>query len=464
MRKTLIILTLFCLGGCSSVGLEEPEIIDKITQPDYASSSKSKKLEIPPDLSEIAESDNYSTPGDASSYKDFKEKQNVKTLPTKMLVNSEGMKIIKSGALRWLEVEKDADLIWPYIQEFWEEMGFSIKIANKKTGIIETEWLDTSKIKINSNSGSLSRLDIWLDSISGIADRRKFRTRVEPGRKPGLTEIYLTQRSASSGNAEHQRVMDAAKESGTFGNYLYELPEYKTDSDDKTTEKTKMTVKRDLDTIEIDAELLTRLMVKLGATDLDAKQKIDNPISQIRAELITQDNETYIRLNDPFDRSWRRLSLALDLIGFITQDKNRSEGIYYVTYKNQELPLALEEKDKGILDTLAFWRDDELKEDQSKSEDIEKSEDIKKEAEGESETDNSAVKNEPSNEPGWTNLLNWGAPNEKGPNEDAIQRQYRIKLLPLQEGAKVYLELPDGSTNTTKVAQEMLKILYEHLK
>ncbi len=32
----------------------------------------------------------------------------------------------------------------------------------------------------------------------------------------------------------------------------------------------------------------------------------------------------------PYDSSWRRLGLALDIIGFVTEDKNRSDGIYYV--------------------------------------------------------------------------------------------------------------------------------------
>jgi len=35
------------------MSLEEIPIIDKVTQPDYVSSKKSKKLEIPPDLDEI---------------------------------------------------------------------------------------------------------------------------------------------------------------------------------------------------------------------------------------------------------------------------------------------------------------------------------------------------------------------------------------------------------------------------
>jgi outer membrane protein assembly factor BamC len=46
---------------------------------------------------------------------------------------------------------------------------------------------------------------------------------------------------------------------------------------------------------------------------------------------------------DPYDRSWRRLGLALDIIGFITEDKNRSDGIYYVRFSELELPQQQDE-------------------------------------------------------------------------------------------------------------------------
>jgi len=38
-----------------------------------------------------------------------------------------------------------------------------------------------------------------------------------------------------------------------------------------------------------------------------------------------------IMLYEPFDRSWRRVGLALDRAQFVTTDKDRSKGIYFVT-------------------------------------------------------------------------------------------------------------------------------------
>ncbi len=36
-------------------------------------------------------------------------------------------------------------------------------------------------------------------------------------------------------------------------------------------------------------------------------------------------DDKYIKMNDPYERAWRSLGLALDIIGFVTEDKNRSE-------------------------------------------------------------------------------------------------------------------------------------------
>lgn len=56
---------------------------------------------------------------------------------------------------------------------------------------------------------------------------------------------------------------------------------------------------------------------------------------------------TIIVVNDPFDRSWRKVGLAIDGAGLAVEDKDRDKGIYYLR------PVKLE---KGWLDTLKFWK------------------------------------------------------------------------------------------------------------
>ena len=54
-------------------------------------------------------------------------------------------------------------------------------------------------------------------------------------------------------------------------------------------------------------------------------------------------------MNDPYDRAWRRLALALDIIGFVTEDRNRSEGDILRKIQNLELPSEEESKEEGVL-------------------------------------------------------------------------------------------------------------------
>ena len=59
---------------------------------------------------------------------------------------------------------------------------------------------------------------------------------------------------------------------------------------------------------------------------------------------------TIIVMNDPFDRSWRKVGLALESAGLVVEDKDREKGIYYLR------PVRL---DRGWLDKLMFWKSDE---------------------------------------------------------------------------------------------------------
>ncbi|HEY8888145.1 MAG TPA: outer membrane protein assembly factor BamC [Gallionella sp.] len=59
---------------------------------------------------------------------------------------------------------------------------------------------------------------------------------------------------------------------------------------------------------------------------------------------------TIIVMNDPFDRSWRKVGLALESAGLVVDDKDREKGIYYLR------PVRL---DRGWLDKLMFWKSDE---------------------------------------------------------------------------------------------------------
>ena len=61
---------------------------------------------------------------------------------------------------------------------------------------------------------------------------------------------------------------------------------------------------------------------------------------------------TVIVMNDPFDRSWRKVGLALESAGLVVEDRDREKGVYYLR------PVKL---DRSWLDKLMFWQSDEDK-------------------------------------------------------------------------------------------------------
>jgi outer membrane protein assembly factor BamC len=106
---------------------------------------------------------------------------------------------------------------------------------------------------------------------------------------------------------------------------------------------------------ELEAEFLRRMMVKLGVEEERAKAMLSpDGKRQERAQLVKgADGASLLRVEDPFDRAWRRVGVALDRVGFTVEDRDRAKGVYFVRYAD---PANDGKKDTGLLSKLAFWR------------------------------------------------------------------------------------------------------------
>jgi outer membrane protein assembly factor BamC len=418
--KWLYALPLFLLlNGCENI-----PFVEQVTAPDYKATGRSRPLEVPPDLTSATTNDAYAIPG-STSYSEFKSGQVQDNGQPKILPNPEGMKIVKAGAQRWLVVNAPAEKIWPLIRDFWLDMGFAVKKENPETGVMETEWIKQEDLKVEDKKGALDRFDAWLDSLaSGTANRKKFRTRLDRGLQEGTTEIYMTHRS-----------VDAAPDDGKE---RVRTPYGVVDNGYRNEAKTQPEVKGDSKDDELDAELLRRLMVKLGVADKRAKEIIAAPVSQKRAEIKKEaDGSTSLEIQDPFDRAWRRVGLALDIIGFVIEDKDRSNGIYFVKYADVDIDDSPKKK-KGVIDSLMFWSDDDKKDKQTK--------------------DTSQTKEKPLSE----RLKFWGGSEKEKTNPE---KQYRIKILSIDNGgSQVIIEYQDGKKNNSSTANRIISLLYDQLK
>ena len=176
MIKIYIFLLSFLLISCADFDITDNEVIQAVTQPDYVSSSRAKKLDVPPDLTDVEANSQFGVPGEAVSYKDYEDAKKAGYTEVKVLQNPEGMRIVKSGNLRWLVVTEDPETLWPHLESFWQEIGFGIKVLNRRTGVMETEWTKSSKLKVDSNRGLGSRFDAWLDGMYSSHSNSSCRT------------------------------------------------------------------------------------------------------------------------------------------------------------------------------------------------------------------------------------------------------------------------------------------------
>ena len=413
--KWFFVLPLFLvLYGCDSI-----PFVDQVTQPDYKAIGRSRPLEVPPDLTSATTNDTYAIPG-STSYSDYKNGQQQDNGQSKILPNPEGMKIVKAGAQKWLVVNATPEKIWPVIRDFWLDMGFAVKKESPETGVMETEWIAQADLKIDTKKGVLDSFDDWIDKLGGSATKKKFRTRLDRGLQEGTTEIYMTHRGVE--------VVDDGKEKvrTVYGEI---------ETGYKKEDKNKASVNSDALDNELDAELLRRLMVKLGVADKRAKEIIATPVNQKRAEIKKEaDGSASLAIQDPFDRAWRRVGLALDVIGFVIEDKDRSSGIYFVKYADVDIDDSPKKK-KGVIDTLMFWSDDDKK-----------------------DKEVSQAKEKPLSE----KLKFWGGNDKEKTNPD---KQYRVKIVSLDVGgSQVLIEYQDGKRNNSSTANRIMTLLYEQLK
>jgi len=98
-------------------------------------------------------------------------------------------------------------------------------------------------------------------------------------------------------------------------------------------------------------------MVRLGVEESRAKSMVASGALQERAKLSrAADGAGALLLEEAFDRAWRRVGLALDRVGFTVEDRDRSQGLYFVRYVDPEVDGKKKDDDKGFLSKLMFWK------------------------------------------------------------------------------------------------------------
>lgn len=285
------------LGGCSTLkDTFEGERID------YKSSGgKGPSLDVPPDLTQLSRETRYAVPGSAVSASSFQIGQPTQAVTT--AVNSVGdVRIERSGTQRWLVVKQPAEKLWTPVRDFWLESGFLLTQDQENLGIMETDYAENrAKIPQDFIRSTIGKV---FESLYSTGERDKFRTRLE--RRPdGSTEIYISHRGM-------EEVLTGVKTGSTSGDGTIWQP--------RPTDP------------ELEAEFLRRLMVKLGVSQEQSKALVAAGAERKTSRVAMVNNQPTVQLDEGFERAWRRVGLALDRTGFTVEDRDRSQGIYFVRY------------------------------------------------------------------------------------------------------------------------------------
>ncbi len=325
LTRSSAVLLIGLLAGCSGNILPESKKIE------YKSAGKLPPLEIPPDLTQQSRDERYAVPDVSSSkgsatysaYSSERAGQARTTTAQDLLPQVDTMRIERSGTQRWLVVGGSPEKLWPGVKEFWQELGFLVNVEIPEAGIMETDWAENrAKIPQDIIRNTLGKV---FDNLYATAERDKFRTRLEKGAEPNRVEIYISHR-------------------GMYEIYVNE---------GRTETKWQP---RPADP-ELEAEMLGRLMVRLGVDEARAKTMVAAEQRQDRAKLSrATDGAGALVLEEAFDRAWRRVGLALDRVGFTVEDRDRSQGLYFVRYVDPDTDGKKKDDDKGFMSKLMFWK------------------------------------------------------------------------------------------------------------
>lgn len=404
--KKAAVPCLMVMLSLTSTGCKMIDLFPDTKTVDYKSAGRLPPLDIPPDLVQPAIDERYSIPelggtGGSTTFSAYSSERGGQTGGSSFLPSSiQNVYVERAGTQRWLVVPQPPEAIWPVIKEFWQELGFLIKLEVPEAGIMETDWAE-NRAKIPQDL-IRSLFSTFLESIYSTAERDKFRTRLERSDN-GTTEVYISHRG-----------MIEVIEGGNLNRSIWQP--------------------RPADP-DLEAEMLSRLMIRFGVEEHKAKLELATGRGSGGQERAYINQEGALVVNEAFDRSWRRVGLALDRTGFTVEDRNREDGVYYVRLVDFDADRKKKGDDEGFLSNILFWRGGD------------KDRDVKKKVNEEKESM-------------LSNMMFWRS------DKDGVRAgKYRIQVHSTgMNTSKITLLNDDGTAVSAGTTERILKLLHEQLR
>ena len=252
----------------------------------YQADEKVGSLIIPPDLT---------APSSQGAFTEVIEVNNDDNIAQKV----QNVEVMRDKYRRWLVVDMPTSEVWSLSKEFFRSYNFKIEKENQKIGILETDYLDIEKKVPDKSLGAIrASLAKVLQTQYGLPIADKYRVRIESVEGQSKSEVYLT--LASIGE-----VVSGA---------------------------TRVWQPRDKD-VELETEMLLKLMVFLGNDRVEAISKIQSNTSSSNAAIEVIASESgYATLTFPYNKkqAWSYLGWALDELGVDVDDRDVIEGSFLI--------------------------------------------------------------------------------------------------------------------------------------
>jgi outer membrane protein assembly factor BamC len=310
----LISASSIIVSGCSSDGDERRQ--------EYLDADYYSRLELPPDLTAPSTRQALSVPKptDAALEKfrtetEYLGKVTDEGEPDVTAANTGVTPVVKpklrgaalksDAGLYWLEVDSDAQKLWPQLSAFWSHEGVRIVQNKPALGLVETDWVN--KLQVDEDAS-------WLERTFGNLEPDKldkFRMRIEPVEGADKTRIFVTH-------------------SGM---------EVQVQGDDVNW-RTRCSEE------ELEHEILNRLALFVGLDSEQAKTALANYKPYASRVKIPQDEASILYVTGTMDFVWKRTLRALDRLGTDVQEMDSNTHQVKLGIAQLSEPKGDEERDE----------------------------------------------------------------------------------------------------------------------
>jgi outer membrane protein assembly factor BamC len=262
------------LSGCGWLGLRD-------RSNDYLLAEETQPTVVPSDLDSATLGQIYPIPAIPLDSVELVAYEVPRPQPASVNTFEQLVKIQTVDGRRWILINISPSEVWPRIRNILNRNGIPSARAEGSAGIIETVW-------VNFNS----------DEENG----HRFRFAIASGVQIDSTEISVL----------HQQIAKGEEEGAAWP-------------------QTSQSPTRESDMLSLVANDLASASeyatVSLLAQDIGGEAKVEIKTPEVA--------DPFILVKLGFDRTWASISYSADRGGFVSIDKNRSEGIMYVNYTEE---------------------------------------------------------------------------------------------------------------------------------